>query len=101
MTEEYYNIVFLRLQKLHMGTAFDDPRSVDNLVVKPPQKILFVRRHPFVRKLVYQHKDLLPKEFWEVVGAKWTGLEVLEFAGTVEEEVEDAFWRVCVIVFRT
>lgn len=78
-----------------MGTLFDDSTSVHNLTVKPPQTVLFVRRHPFVRKLIYRHKDLLPKEFWEIVGAEWTRLEVLEFAGTVEEGVEDAFWGVC------
>ncbi|KAF9299501.1 hypothetical protein BGZ88_006541 [Linnemannia elongata] len=95
LTEEYYNIVFPRLQELRMDAAYDNATSINNMTVKPPQKILFVRRHPFVRKLVYHHKDLLPKEFWEAVGAEWTGLEVLEFAGTVEEGVEDAFWGVC------
>ncbi|OAQ32457.1 hypothetical protein K457DRAFT_16463 [Linnemannia elongata AG-77] len=95
LTEEYYNIVFPRLQELRMGAAYDNATSINNMTVKPPQKILFVRRHPFVRKLVYHHKDLLPKEFWEAVGAEWTGLEVLEFAGTVEEGVEEAFWGVC------
>ncbi|KAH7048548.1 hypothetical protein BKA57DRAFT_492636 [Linnemannia elongata] len=95
LTEEYYNIVFPRLQELRMGAAYDNATCINNMTVKPPQKILFVRRHPFVRKLVYHHKDLLPKEFWEVVGAEWTGLEVLEFAGTVEEGVEEAFWGVC------
>src|SRR5690349_7100392 len=56
LTEVYYNIVFPRLQKVQMGTSYDD-RGVDSLVVKPLHKVLFVRQHPFVRKLVYYHKD--------------------------------------------
>ncbi|KAK3812578.1 MAG: hypothetical protein JOS17DRAFT_762034 [Linnemannia elongata] len=95
LTEEYYNIVFPRLQKLKMDNYSSDSTSVDYLTVKPLHKVLFVRQHPFVRKLVYRHKDLLPKEFWEIIGATWTRLEVLEFEGTVEEGVEDAFLGVC------
>ena len=44
--------------------------------------------------MVYNHNDILPKEFWEAVGTEWTQLEDLEYEGVVEAFATDAFWRV-------
>jgi hypothetical protein len=98
LTEEFYNIVYHGLQTLQMGILYEDPREVNFMVVKPvPVKVLFLRNHPFVRKFVYHHKDVLPKEFWEVVAEEWKGLEVLTFSGLVDRNqgAVGAFWKAC------
>ncbi|KAF9134247.1 hypothetical protein BG015_003440, partial [Linnemannia schmuckeri] len=96
LTEEYYGTtVFPRLHTLRMTNIYTDRGEPTYLQVTPLQKIAFARLHPTIRKLVYDHEDTLPKEFWEIVGAEWTQLETLEFEGVVEADARDTFWRVC------
>ncbi|KAF9299503.1 hypothetical protein BGZ88_006543 [Linnemannia elongata] len=95
LTGDYYTIFYPRLQTIKTNTYFMDKNDPDFLLVTPLQKIEFARFHPTVRKLVYNHNDKLPKEFWEVIGIEWTQLEDLEFEGVVGADAVDAFWRVC------
>ncbi|KAF9134245.1 hypothetical protein BG015_003438, partial [Linnemannia schmuckeri] len=95
LTEDYYTNVFPRLHALRFDTFYGDEKLSHYLQVQPAEKIQFIRHHPFVRALTYEHKDVLPKEFWEVVGTEWTSLEDLSFSGLVEADALDAFWRVC------
>lgn len=66
--------------------------------VEPEEKVEFLRMHSMigVRKLVVNHKDGLPRRFWEVVEGGWEGLDALEVSRVVvEKSAVDSFWRVC------
>ncbi|KAF9147032.1 hypothetical protein BG015_011389 [Linnemannia schmuckeri] len=95
LTEEYYALTYPRLRTLRMMTFYTDENRPHYLQVSPAQKIQFIRHHPFVRTLAYQHRDTVPKEFWEVIGTEWTHLETLHFSGVINADAMDAFWRVC------
>ncbi|KAG0281366.1 hypothetical protein BGZ97_009276, partial [Linnemannia gamsii] len=83
LTEEFYHLVFPRLRTLCMRAYIEDFGNENYFVVKPSLKVHFMLSHPFVRKLVYLHNDVLPKEFWDV------------FSGIVKADALNAFWKVC------
>lgn len=95
LTQEYYTIVFPRLHTLRLPTFYNDEQSPHYLQVLAAQKTQLAKHHPFVRKLVYFHKDTVSRGFWEVVGTEWTQLDELDFSGLVETDAVNAFWRVC------
>ncbi|KAG0278451.1 hypothetical protein BGZ95_003983 [Linnemannia exigua] len=95
LTEGFYTIVYPRLLTLRLNSFYADKNKPNYLAVQPQQKVQFARMHPTVRKLTYNHKDILPKEFWEVVGEEWRDFEELEFTGTVKEGAVEAFWKSC------
>ncbi|KAF8943105.1 hypothetical protein BGZ47_005796 [Haplosporangium gracile] len=95
LTEDYYAIFIPRLHSLRLESFFTDENKSHYLEVPLAQKVDFLRRHPFVTRLTYHHKDILPREFWEVVGTEWTTLEKLDFSGLVEADDLDVFWAVC------
>ncbi|KAG0285162.1 hypothetical protein BGZ96_010535 [Linnemannia gamsii] len=95
LKQEYYTIVFPRLHTLRLLTFYNDVQKPHYLQVPAALKTQFAQHHPFVRKLVYYHKDNVAKRFWEVVGTEWTQLDELEFVGLVETDAVDAFWKVC------
>lgn len=72
-----------------------DETDDNHLPVQLQEKINFLRRHPFLRKVDYRHQDALSKEFWEVVATELAQLEDLTFTGVVEQDAVDAFWRAC------
>ncbi|KAG0290472.1 hypothetical protein BGZ96_006060 [Linnemannia gamsii] len=92
LTEEYYTIDFPRLYTLRLETFY----YPEGLLAR---QVDFMRRHPFIRKLVCQHKDPVPREFWEVIVTEWTHLEVFHFSGIVEKDAQDAFWMVPGVAF--
>ncbi|KAF9090307.1 hypothetical protein BGX29_011550 [Mortierella sp. GBA35] len=94
-TEDYYTITFPRLRAIVLLTYYGDEKRPNYLAVQPSQKVQFARLHPTVRKLVYNQKDRLPKEFWEAVETEWKEFESLGISGGIEPEAADAFWRVC------
>lgn len=94
LTQDYYAIAYPRLHTLRMPVFYQDAND-DNLQVQLQEKIDFLKRHPFLRKLNYEHKDTLSKEFWEVVVTELAQLEDLMFTGVVEQDAVDAFWRAC------
>ncbi|KAF9541609.1 hypothetical protein EC957_002913 [Mortierella hygrophila] len=95
LTDDYYTIVYPRLHTLRFDTVYAEGNEPTNLQVTPLQKVEFAHHHPSIRKLIYHHKDTLPKEFWEVVETEWTELESLEMSGNVEDDAVDPFWRAC------
>ncbi|KAF9147029.1 hypothetical protein BG015_011386 [Linnemannia schmuckeri] len=95
LTEDYYAITFPRLHTLRLESFFTDEDEPQYLEVPLAQKVDFLRRHPFVKRLSYHHKDTLPREFWEIIRTEWTALEKLEFSGFVEADDLDVFWAVC------
>lgn len=95
LTHDYYTIVYPRLHTLRLDTFYEEEKEPTYLQVTPLQKVEFARHHPTVRKLIYHHKDTLPREFWEVVETEWKELESLEMFGNVEADSVDSFWRVC------
>ncbi|KAG0285163.1 hypothetical protein BGZ96_010536, partial [Linnemannia gamsii] len=88
---DYYTIDFPRLHTLRLQGQLKHYYCETPLV----QKTQFVRRHTNVRTLIYQHKDVISKELWEVVGTEWTLLEVFHFLGDITHDALDAFWRIC------
>lgn len=95
LMKQYYAIDFPRLRTLQLEASFWDKRTPCYSKDLLAQKVDFVRRHSFIRKLVYQHKDTEPKEFWEVIGTELMHLEVLNFSGIVMDNAQDVFWRIC------
>ncbi|KAG0290479.1 hypothetical protein BGZ96_006067 [Linnemannia gamsii] len=98
LTKEYYAITFPRLHTLRMMNdhEYEYGNVSGNLqVVLPQENIEFLRRHPNITALTYQHMDTLPKEFWEVVGTELVQLDELEFTGDVDADEMDSFWRAC------
>ncbi|KAG0069675.1 hypothetical protein BGZ89_002344 [Linnemannia elongata] len=93
LTHDYYTIVYPRLHTLRLDTFYEEEKEPTYLQVTPLQKVEFARHHPTVRKLIYHHKDTLPREFWEVVETEWKELESLEMFGNVEADSVDSFWR--------
>lgn len=95
LTQYYYAIAYPRLHTLRMMAFYRDKKDDNHLQVQLQEKIDFLKRHPFLRKLNYQQKDTLSREFWEVVATALVQLEDLMFAGVVEQDTVDAFWRAC------
>ncbi|OAQ32460.1 hypothetical protein K457DRAFT_123479 [Linnemannia elongata AG-77] len=93
LTHDYYTIVYPRLHTLRLDTFYEEEKEPTYLQVTPLQKVEFARHHPTVRKLIYHHKNTLPREFWEVVETEWKELESLEMFGNVEADSVDSFWR--------
>ncbi|KAF9147057.1 hypothetical protein BG015_011365, partial [Linnemannia schmuckeri] len=93
LKKDYYAIDYPQVHTLRMMTFYRDDKDDRYLRVLPQEKVDFLRRHPFIKKLIYQHKDALPREFWEVVGTECVHLEELEFTGVVGQDAVDAFWR--------
>ncbi|KAF9119271.1 hypothetical protein BG015_006383, partial [Linnemannia schmuckeri] len=95
LTDDYYTIVYPRLQAIRTSTYFGDKKDPNFMRVQRHQKAQFARLHPTIRKLYYGQPDGLSKEFWEVVETEWKELETLDMSSVVEEDAVDAFWRVC------
>lgn len=100
LTQEYYAITFPRLHTLRMVNNHDyvyGNISGNLQVVLPQVKIEFLRRHPNITALTYQHleMDYLTKEFWDVIGTELVQLDELEFTGVVDDDAVDSFWRAC------
>ncbi|KAG9065491.1 hypothetical protein KI688_001779 [Linnemannia hyalina] len=95
LSKDYYAITYPCLHTLWMLAFYLDGSDDDHLQVQLQEKIDFLRRHPFLRKLNYQQKDTLSMEFWEVVATELAQLEDLMFMGVVEQDAVDAFWRTC------
>ncbi|KAG0290475.1 hypothetical protein BGZ96_006063 [Linnemannia gamsii] len=95
LAQDYYTIDFPRLRSLYLETFFGDKCTSCYSKGLLVQKLDFVRRHPFIKNLVYQHGDTVPREFWEVIVTEWTHLVVFNFSGIVKDDAQDAFWRVC------
>lgn len=95
LTNDYYTIVYPRLQTITTSTYFTDRKEPTFLQVQPHQKVQFARLHPTIRKLSFDQPDSLSREFWEVVETEWKDFESLDLSGVVLEDVVDVFWRVC------
>ncbi|KAH7048547.1 hypothetical protein BKA57DRAFT_461769 [Linnemannia elongata] len=95
LTNDYYTIVYPRLQTIKMSTYVTDRKDPNYLQVQPHQKVQFARLHPTIRKLSFDQPGSLSREFWEVVETEWKDFESLDLSGVVLEDVVDVFWRVC------
>ncbi|KAG0290474.1 hypothetical protein BGZ96_006062 [Linnemannia gamsii] len=95
LTDDYYTIIYPRLHTLRLDTFYADEKEPNYLQTKPPKKVEFARHHPTIRKLIYHHKDSIPRQFWEVIESYWTDFESLEVSGSVEADAVDIFWKVC------
>ncbi|KAG0069677.1 hypothetical protein BGZ89_002346 [Linnemannia elongata] len=93
LTNDYYTIVYPRLQTIKMSTYVTDRKDPNYLQVQPHQKVQFARLHPTVRKLSFDQPGSLSREFWEVVETEWNDFESLDLSGVVLEDVVDVFWR--------